>query len=110
MPDPRIFGYGRMDFTVKDAFAAILSVDGKRKYLPFCVRTGAPEVRVPATDKALASVDMIRIEGAICVRQNKSVRDERKKTGMFNTQKTARGLLFVYLFENDLTFVKYRES
>lgn len=28
------------------------------KFLPFCVRTGAPELRDPAIDNALATVDI----------------------------------------------------
>lgn len=30
-----------------------------RKFLPFCVRTGAPELREPAIDNALATVDIL---------------------------------------------------
>lgn len=41
-------------------FADICSIVCKFliNYLPFCVRTGAPEVRDPAIDKVLATVDI----------------------------------------------------
>jgi hypothetical protein len=31
----------------------------KYRLLPFCVRTGVPDDRVPATDKRLATVDIL---------------------------------------------------
>lgn len=44
-------------------FADICSVvcNYLNKFLPFCVRTGAPEVRDPAIDKVLATVDIFSI-------------------------------------------------
>lgn len=74
--------------------------------LPFCVRTGAPDVRVPATDKALATVDMIVsgglrfVQGSI-VWSKICVRLRRQKLGFVAIWISVQ---FTFLFEKDLTF------
>lgn len=59
-------------------FADICSFVGKFliNILPFCVRTGAPEVRDPAIDKVLATVDIFLFENK---RENSKTSEKKRR-------------------------------
>lgn len=65
------------------ACAKPAGAESKNENSPFWVRTGAPDVRVPARDSALATVDMLAAAGLLC--------------GHFFTKKKTRRLRFADL-------------